>query len=111
MDHNQTIIQWVGNLASVGAIIGAVTGIIPLVAAVIAIVWYSIMIKESDTYRKWKVTRHRRKLARLREQVTQLERSRPPGSADGGSAASGLGSEHPGNAGDLSSMNDERDVL
>lgn len=61
-----------GNTLSVGAIVGAIVGWLPPAAALIAIVWYLIQIKESKTYQDWKASRRREKIAHLNAQLERL---------------------------------------
>jgi len=72
---NHTLSQWVGNVVSAGAIITSFLGVLPVLGAIIAIVWYAIQIRESKTYQDWRAGRRQRKLAHLRAQVLLLEAS------------------------------------
>lgn len=69
-DH---LLSWVGNTASIGAVVSTVFGWLPPVAAFIAVVWYVIQIYESDTVQSWVRGRRTRKLARMKAQVIMLE--------------------------------------
>lgn len=69
-DHH---VQWLGNGLSVGAIISTVFGWLPAAGAVVAIIWYLIQIKESDTYRKWKLRRHMKRVAKLEARLAYLK--------------------------------------
>lgn len=72
MDGN-AINQWLGNIVSVAAVIGALAGWVAPIAAVVALIWYLIQIYESETVRRWAATRRARKLARLKARVLMLE--------------------------------------
>lgn len=72
MDSN-AINQWLGNIVSVAAVIGALAGWVAPIAAVVALIWYLIQIYESETVRRWAATRRARKLARLKARVLMLE--------------------------------------
>jgi hypothetical protein len=69
-DH---VLAWIGNGASVGAIISTMTGWLPPAAAFIALVWYIIQIYESDTIQRWVKSRRIRKIARMKAQVLLME--------------------------------------
>lgn len=55
--HNdpQTIEQakHIADVLSVGAVVGALTGILPAIAALFTIIWTGIRIYESATVQKW----------------------------------------------------------
>jgi hypothetical protein len=70
MDHFNT---WLGNVISIGAIIGAIFGVVPFIAALVALVWYLIQIFESATAQRWMAGRRERKIARLRAKILMLE--------------------------------------
>lgn len=69
-DHHIT--QWIGNGLSVGAIVSTVFGWLPAVGAIVAIVWYVVQIKESDTFKRWSLRRHMKRVARLEAKLTYL---------------------------------------
>lgn len=76
-DHN--ISQWIANGVAGSAIITSILGIVPVVAALVALIWYVIQIYESATVQRWLSLRRVRKLARLKARVLMLEaQSRPP---------------------------------
>lgn len=75
MEHGDNILTWVGNTVSVGAIIGSIFGYVPVVAAIVALVWYVIQILESKTAQRWFRAHHQRKLASLRARLRKLEGS------------------------------------
>lgn len=64
------VFQWAGNVISLGAIAGTIIGWLPLFAALVAIIWYSIQIWESSTVqeyvRKRMTISKAKKVARLR---------------------------------------------
>ena len=43
----------VGDPTALSVIIGAVLGILPVIAVLLAIVWYSLEIIESKTFQRW----------------------------------------------------------
>lgn len=64
------VFQWAGNIISLAAIAGTLAGWLPLFAALVAIIWYSIQIWESATVRNYLNNRRKinkaKKIARLR---------------------------------------------
>jgi hypothetical protein len=79
MDHGSAINQWVGNAFSIGAIAATFMGWVPGVAALVALIWYSIQIFESATVQRWLANRRARRIAHLKAQVLLLEaRNRMP---------------------------------
>lgn len=73
MDHGNQINQWVGNVVSVGAIVGTFMGWAPAIAALVALLWYCIQIYESATAQRWLMSRRLRRIAKLKAQVLLLE--------------------------------------
>jgi hypothetical protein len=74
MESHNTFLNWLGNIASVGAVLTSMFGYIPAIGALVAIVWYSIQIYESDTVKRWQWDRLRRKLMRLQQEAAEIER-------------------------------------
>jgi hypothetical protein len=70
--HN-TILNWFGNIASVGAVIASAFGWIPALGALVAIVWYAIQIWESETVQTYLHARQWRKLVRLKRKMLELQ--------------------------------------
>lgn len=72
MDNFWTSIRHIVDTLSAGAIIGALIGVLPAIAAAGAFVWYLIQIYESRTVQHWlanrKMVQRARKLAKLRAQ-------------------------------------------
>ena len=66
-------IAWLGNGAAVTAIFSAVLGWIPPIAAVIALIWYTINIYESKTIQNYLQRRLRNKLMCLHARTAALE--------------------------------------
>ncbi len=64
--------MWVGNGASLGAIIISFAGYIPALAAGVALVWYLIQIFESPTVQRWLRSRRTRQIARMKAQAAKL---------------------------------------
>lgn len=71
-DFNVT--AWVGHSLSTTAILGALAGFFPWIAALAAFIWYSIQICESDTVKKYLAKRRAHKIARLKARVDLLEK-------------------------------------
>lgn len=64
---------WAGHAISAGAIVGTLAGWVPVIAAVVALIWYLIQIFESATARRWLAARQRRKIARLKAKLARAE--------------------------------------
>lgn len=64
-----TPLKWLGDGVSATAIVGAIIGALPALAALVGVIYYAIQIFESVTFQKhlsrWKVARHRRRVGRL----------------------------------------------
>lgn len=71
MDHPVT--YWIGNSVALGAIVSTIIGIIPAVAALLALIWYVIQIYESETTKLWLAKRKARKIIRLKIALAKLE--------------------------------------
>lgn len=78
-DDHSTISQWLTNGVAGSAIITSILGIVPVFAALVALIWYLIQIYESLTVQRWLSLRRVRKLARLKARVLMMEaQSHPP---------------------------------
>ncbi len=66
-------LSWLGHTVSLFTIGGALFGLIPALAATLAVIWYIIEISESATVRRWLRARQLRKLVRLRARAVALE--------------------------------------
>lgn len=69
---------WLGNSLSIGAIVTSFMGVVPGIAAAVALIWYLIQIFESATAQRWLATRRNRKLARLKARVLMMEAQQQP---------------------------------
>src|SRR6185369_7596570 len=65
--------MWITSLLSSGAIVAALLGHLPAIAAGVAAIWYLVQIWESATVQRWRAARRVRKLARLKARVLLLE--------------------------------------
>ncbi len=74
-DH---LLSWVGNGASIGAVVSTMVGWLPPAAAFIALVWYIIQIYESDTVQSWLRNKRTRKIARMKARVIMMEAQNKP---------------------------------
>ena len=72
-DHSSYLGTWVGNIVALSAVVSSLAGLLPVAAALIAIVWYAIQIRESETYRNWRRNRRRTRLLKLRERMHFLQ--------------------------------------
>lgn len=70
-EHNFTL--WISNAIGGGTIMASLVGVVPAIAAGVALVWYLIQIHESATVQKWLKTRRIRKLAHLKAEAIMLE--------------------------------------
>lgn len=73
METNHTFSHWIANFVSGGAVLSAVIGYTPAIAAFVGLIWYLIQIYESSTVQRWIAGRRIRKLARLKARVIMLE--------------------------------------
>ncbi len=73
MDSSHSISTWLGNLVSASAIVGAIAGWLPALAAIVGLIWYLIQIFESATVQRWTAARRTRKIARLKAKVMLME--------------------------------------
>lgn len=76
-EHENTVlfVSWVfAHVASGVAVVAALAGYLPPLAALIAFVWYIIQICESETFRKWQARRRLRRIKALEEHLTQLRK-------------------------------------
>lgn len=53
IQHVPEQIKVAGDAVSIGAVLGAITGILPAIAAVVTIIWTSIRIYETKTVQDW----------------------------------------------------------
>lgn len=73
MNH-ESVGAWIANTISVAAVLGALWGVIPVLAAFAALIWYVIQIYESRRVQHWLKMRRAQRLADMRAQVEVLER-------------------------------------
>ncbi len=66
-------LAWVGHTVSLFTIGGTLFGLIPALAASLAVIWYIIEISESQTVRQWIKARRLKKLIKLRIATVALE--------------------------------------
>lgn len=76
MENQFDVSHWAGHAFSAGAIIATVAGWLPVIAALVAAVWYVLQIYESATCQKFLDKRRRlykaRRIAKLRAQQKVL---------------------------------------
>lgn len=59
IQHIPEQVKIAGDAVSVGTVIGAITGILPAIAALVTIIWTSIRIYETKTVQDW-LARHKK---------------------------------------------------
>jgi hypothetical protein len=81
MNSDHPFGQWLSNAVGGGALFASVMGWFPvmvtMIGAIVAVIWYSIQIAESETVRRWMTNRRARKVAKLRAKLILLE-AKPP---------------------------------
>lgn len=70
-DH--PIALWFGNIASAGAILTTLAGLLPPITAIVALIYYFIQISESETVKSWRRHRRAHRIAKLRARLLELE--------------------------------------
>lgn len=73
METDHSISHWIANVISGGAVVSAVFGYLPAIAAIVGLIWYLIQIYESSTVQRWVAGRRVRKIARLKARVIMME--------------------------------------
>lgn len=77
MDANtpdpSTIGSWLGHIVSLFAIGGSLFGVIPAIAAILAVIWYALEIYDNKNVQRWVRARRLRKLVKLRAAAVALE--------------------------------------
>jgi hypothetical protein len=76
MEDQFDLSHWVGHLVSAGAIVGAIVGYLPAVAALVAVVWYLVQLYESHTVQHYLRGRRERKIAKLTLELARLQAQR-----------------------------------
>lgn len=78
MESHSNPITWIISTAASTTIVTTLAGLLPPIAATVALVWYFIQIYESHTYRSWTAKRRVRKIARLKARLLMLESKPAP---------------------------------
>lgn len=72
-------LKWFVDGVSAAAILGALLGVLPVLAALVGVVYYIIQIYESKTWQnataRWRVSRHRRRVGRLMKNREKINAS------------------------------------
>lgn len=76
--QHHPMLTWIFSLVSTSAIIGVLAGLVPTVAAAVALIWYLIQIYESDTVKAWRAKRRVQHIARLKARLLILESKPAP---------------------------------
>jgi len=78
MESHTNPISWIISTAATSAIITTIAGLIPPIAAGVALVWYLIQIYESETFKRWSDSRKVRRIARLKAKLLMMESKPAP---------------------------------
>lgn len=65
---------WVANIAAASTIAVTIFGYLPPLAAAVALLWYFIQIRESETFKDIFRRRRARRIEKLKERLRELER-------------------------------------
>lgn len=66
---------WIANFAAAGTLVVTLAGYLPPLAAAVALLWYFVQIKESETFKEILRKRLARRIAKLKDKLRELERS------------------------------------
>lgn len=76
MDGQTNWFSWVTHTLAGGTLVSSLAGILPPFAALLAIVWYAIQIRESVTVRQWLAKRRNRRIVKLQAKLVALKLDR-----------------------------------
>ena len=65
----------IGHVASGVALLGALIGIVPAVAAVVAFVWYAVQIYESKTFQDYLKRRREKYVVLQQKRIIRMQRA------------------------------------
>lgn len=65
--------SWTGHIVSLFAIGGSFFGLIPALAAILAVIWYSLEIYDNRTVRVWRANWRIRQIGKLKAKLAKLE--------------------------------------
>ncbi len=75
---NEYIAKFLSYAGAPALLISVVVQAVPVIAAIVAIVWYLVQIYESKTVQRWLSNRQQRRLARMKAAVLMLEAKQLP---------------------------------
>ena len=73
MENQFDVSHVLGHLVSLGAIFGTVSGIVPAIAALVALIWYALQIWENKSVQTYIRTRRMRKIVKLRAKLVKAQ--------------------------------------
>lgn len=74
------VLTWTGHVLSLISIGGAFVGVLPFVASIFALVWYSLEIYENKTVQAYLSRRRARRVLKLKSKLAALDiKSNPEG--------------------------------
>jgi chromate transport protein ChrA len=73
MDAHERINSVISYVVAPGVLAATVAAALPPLAALVAIVWYTVQIYESRTVQRWLAMRQLRRLARMKAAVLMME--------------------------------------
>lgn len=74
VDNQFSVSYYLFHTGSLFALGGSLFGLIPAIAAVLAVIWYGLEIYENKTVQRWLTGRRIRRIAKLKAQLLKLEK-------------------------------------
>lgn len=101
MERENSAIQLIGHTVSLGTLLSVIAGVLPVIASMVALIWYIIQIFESDTWCRRVERRRLKRMAKLRAELVALEtvaglddiKSTPQGKRTAGAGGAGEDAE------------------
>lgn len=72
MDSLNTFVNWIGHTLSISALLGALLGVFPAAASLVALIFYLFQIYENKTFQGWLSARRQKKIAVLKAKLLVL---------------------------------------
>jgi len=64
---------WIGQIASLGALIFSMGGLFPFIVAIVPLFYYGLMIYDHPRVMKWRHSRRQRRIAKLIVEAAKLK--------------------------------------